>query len=249
MHGAEGVAGRVAEEVGLGAVAHQIAELVVAAVHHALTDEAPLGNDDPLVGVVRTAVGEGVAVDDVLAEQELHSLQHGGLAGSAEQGSILLAEVVVEPGAARGGIVGQELDAVDARHGQHGVLLILQLGVLLLPHAALADSELAAQYLDEEIAIAAGRLQKARVEALGLGTYEVEHGIHLPLGREHLAMSGHALTRFDLFFRHSLTVYAKAVYSMKTKVGLGSTLLPSAGRGEVKKNADNNSSDVPGYLA
>ena len=53
--------------------------------------------------------------------------------------------------------------------------------------ALVADRQLAMQYLGEEIAVATCRLTKTRVNALGLVLDEIEHGVHLPFGSEHLA--------------------------------------------------------------
>ena len=58
--------------------------------------------------------------------------------------------------------------------------------------------ELAAQYLGQEIAIAARRLQKTGFDALGLVLHEVAHRLDLTLCGEDLAVVGHALTRDDL---------------------------------------------------
>lgn len=180
------------------AVAHQVAKLIVAAVHHPLPYHAPLADHNPLVGMVGTAVAEGVALNDVLAEQETDTLHTFGLTRIGKQRFVLLHKIVQQPMSASLGIVGKEFDAVDAAHRQYGILLILQLGVLLGGHPLAANLQFAPQNLYQEIAIATSRLQKTGVEPLGLRLHQVEHGIHLARIGEDLAMVGHALFRFDL---------------------------------------------------
>ena len=89
----------------------------------------------------------------------------------------------------------EDVDAVDAAHGHEGVSLVLG----RTPAVARGDhDELAAQNLRDKVAVAARGLQKARLDTLRLGLHQVEHGVDLTLGREHLAVIDHALSRFDL---------------------------------------------------
>ena len=92
----------------------------------------------------------------------------------------------------------QQLDAIQAAHGQHRVLLILQLRILLGLRPPAAHSQLAPQYLNQKIPVAARGFQKAAVYPLRLRLHQVEHGVHLTRMGEHLAVVHHPLARFNL---------------------------------------------------
>ena len=62
-----------------------------------------------------------------------------------------------------------------------------------LPVLEFDRSELALQYPDKEVPAPAGRLQKARINALGLTLDEVEHRLDHPRWREHLPVVGDTL--------------------------------------------------------
>lgn len=79
IDGIVGAARVVREEVVAMVAGHKVAELVVAAVHHAAAYQAPFGDDNPLLGLIHSMVAEGIADDDVLAEQVADALQAIGL--------------------------------------------------------------------------------------------------------------------------------------------------------------------------
>jgi hypothetical protein len=99
--------------------------------------------------------------------------------------------------AALGDVVRQQFDAVNAHQREQRVVLPLKIGLAVFEFHG---SELAPQDLREEIAIAARRFQKARVNALGLALHEVEHGLDHPRGGENLPVVGDAL--FGLYEAH-----------------------------------------------
>lgn len=97
--------------------------------------------------------------------------------------------------AAKGHVILEDVDAVDGGNGENGVAFVFHLAS---PVAGFHHPQLARQNLDQEIARAAGRLQKARVDAFGLLPDKVEHGIDLALGGVDLAVVDHALFGDDL---------------------------------------------------
>lgn len=92
------------------------------------------------------------------------------------------------------GVVGQDVDAVAGADGDEALELPFGLGFDILQ-----KGEFAAEDLDEEVAVAAGGLEKAAVEPERLVAHEVEHSVHLSWIGEHLAVVNHSLAAFDLF--------------------------------------------------
>lgn len=199
MHGFKRVAGQVAEEVVLLALADHVVEGIVPPVHHATAEQAPFGNDNPFLRSVHSPIGEGIADDDVFAEQIAYAFKALRFDSVGEEGTIVFSEDVKEPFATGGGIVGEEFDAIDATDREHGVFLIFQLRVLPLFDKTAADAQLAPENLRQEIPIAAGGFQKAAVDALRLVLHEVKHGVHLALVGEDLAVLLHTGARLHLF--------------------------------------------------
>jgi hypothetical protein len=64
-------------------------------------------------------------------------------------------------------------------------MLLFEIG---LPKLDSECKELARQNLHEEIAASASRLQKARINALGLPLDEIQHRLDKPCGRENLSV-------------------------------------------------------------
>ncbi len=104
-------------------------------------------------------------------------------------------DVFFQSGAAGLGVVRQDVDAVAGADGDEALELPFGLGFEVLQ-----KGELAAEDLDEEVAVAAGGLEEAAVEPERLIAHEVEHGVHLARIGEHLAMVSHPLAAFDLGF-------------------------------------------------
>jgi hypothetical protein len=88
-----------------------------------------------------------------------------------------------------------QLDAVEAHQREQCVVSPLEIG---LPVFESHCGQLAPENLHEEVAVPACRLQKARVNALGLALYEVKHGLNHPRGGENLPVVGDALFGFDV---------------------------------------------------
>ena len=122
-----------------------------------------------------------------------------------EECPVLLREVVQEPFAAGRGIVGQELDAVDAGQGPDGIVLVLELGVLFGFDACLADGEFAPENFNQEVAVAASGLQETGVNPLRLRLHKVEHRVHFAGIGEYLAVSRHPLLGLDLGVHSALS--------------------------------------------
>ena len=110
MNGSEYLHRDVREEAVAFIFTDQVGEFVVASVYLVASDEAPFADVDPFVGFVRAPVGEGVTVDDVLGEDVADGLDAGVLALGFEQSAVLFSEIVQEPLAAGGGVVGENLD-------------------------------------------------------------------------------------------------------------------------------------------
>ena len=102
-------------------------------------------------------------------------------------------DILFESCAAGFSVVGQNVDAVAGAHGNEALELPFRLGFDVFQ-----KGKFAAQNLDKEIAIAAGRLKEATVEPEGLVAHKVEHSIHFSWIGEHLAMVSHPLAAFDL---------------------------------------------------
>ena len=223
MNGSECFHRDVREEAVAFIFTDQVGEFVVAPVYLVTSDEAPFADVDPFVGVVRAPVGEGVTVDDVLGEDVADGLDAGVFALGFEKPPVLLREVVQEPFPAGCGVVGEDLDAVDAGDCPDGVMLVLELGILPGFDAGLADRELAAENLDEEVPVTARWLQETGVDPLRLRLHKVEHRIHLTEIREHLTVSRHPFLGLDLGGHSALSLgicvlFGKAVtYGHKNK--------------------------------
>lgn len=223
MNGSVGFDRDVREETIAFIFTDQVGKLVVASIDFVSSDETPFADVYPFVGLVRAPVGEGVAVDDVLGEDIADGLDAGVFAFGAEKPSVLLREEVQEPFAAGSGVVGENLDAVDAGDSPDGVVLVLELGVPPGFDAGLADRELAAENLNEEVPVSARRFQETGVDPLRLRLHKVEHRIHLTEIREHLSVSRHPFLGLDLGGHSALSLgicvlFGKAVtYGHKNK--------------------------------
>ena len=155
---------------------------------HAARDGCPLAESDGLV--LGSAIGQRVAADDIL-------LQHISEAFFIAACTALYANLVnhfgKQPLTTSLGIVGQDVDAIAGANGNQA--LELPLG---WSFDVIQKGEFAAQHLDKEIPVTAGRLKKAAVDPERLVAHQVEHGIHLARIGEHLAMVSHPLAAFDL---------------------------------------------------
>lgn len=205
----EGTAGVVREEIVAPTACHQVAELVVAAVHQAATEQAPFGDDNPLVGPIHPMVTERITYNDVLVEQVADAIQAVLLHAVGKEGAVFVGEELEQAFPAGCGIVRQQLNAVDAADSQHGILLVLQLGILFLLYQAAAHLQLPAENLCQEVAVAAGRFKETTVDALRLVLHKVEHSVDLPLIGEDFAMLLHTFARLYLLCLRCNHSYAK----------------------------------------
>lgn len=94
---------------------------------------------------------------------------------------------------ALGDVVRQQLNAVDAHEREQGEVAPLEIRLAVFEFHG---GELALKDLHEKVAAAAGRLQKPRVNALGLAFHEIKHGLDHPFGGENLPVVGDALFGF-----------------------------------------------------
>ena len=149
----------------------------------------PFAEDNGLV--LGSAIGQCVAADDVLLQDELEAFF---IAACTALFANLVNHFGKQPFTTSLGIVGQDVNAIAGAYGNQAFELPFRWGFDVLQ-----EGEFAAQNLNKEIAVAAGRLKKAAVEPERLVAYQVKHGVHLAWIGEHLAMVSHPLAAFDLF--------------------------------------------------
>ncbi len=138
-----------------------------------------------------SAIGQCVAADDILLQ---HILEAFFIAACTALFANLVNHFGKQPFTTSLGIVGQDVNAIAGAYGNQAFELPFPWGFDVLQ-----EGEFAAQNLNKEIAVAAGRLKKAAVEPERLVAHQVEHGVHLAWIGEHLAMVSHPLAAFDLF--------------------------------------------------
>ena len=155
---------------------------------HAARYRCPFAESDGLV--LGSAIGQRIAADDVL-------LQHVSQAVFITTCTIHFANLTKhfdkQPLTTSLGIVGQDVDAIAGAYGNQAFELPFRWGFDVLQ-----KGKFAAQNLDEEIPVTAGRLKEAAVEPKRLVAHQVEHGVHFARIGEHLAMVSHPLAAFDL---------------------------------------------------
>ncbi len=83
------------------------------------------------------------------------------------------------------GVVGKQLDAVHTHECEQCIVIALELALAV---ALLHRRELALQNRHQEIARPTRRFKKTRVDALSFIFDEVEHVVHEPARRKHLAV-------------------------------------------------------------
>ena len=155
---------------------------------HAARNGCPLAENDGLV--LGSAIGQRIAADDILLQ---HVLEAFFIAACTAFFANLVNHFGKQPFTTSLGIVGQDVDAIAGAYGNQALELPLGWGFDVIQ-----KGEFAAQNLDKEIAVAAGRLKKAAVEPKRLVAHQVEHGVHFARIGEHLAMVSHPLAAFDL---------------------------------------------------
>ena len=188
------VLAEVGKERPFGAEGRRQGEAIVAEVaplELALAQIAPLGKGDRLVVV--GAHRQGVAVDEILRQH----VERGAIQVVRRVQIQILGEDFQQVRAALGDVVRQQLDAVDAHQREQRVVPPLEVGLAVLEFHG---GQLAPQDLHEEVAAPARRLQKARVNALGLVLHQVEHGLDHPRRGEDLPVVGDALFGLDEVF-------------------------------------------------
>ena len=156
---------------------------------HAARYGCPFAEDNGLV--LGSAIGQCVAADDILLQ---HILEAFFIAACTAPFANLVNHFGKQPLTTSLGIVGQNVNAIAGAYGNQALELPFRWGFDVLQ-----EGEFAAQNLDKEIPVAAGRLEEATVEPKRLVAYQVEHGVHLARIGEHLAMVSHPLAAFDLF--------------------------------------------------
>ena len=160
---------------------HQIIELEVAAMH-LFANERPFAENDRLA--IGSGIGQGIALHDV-ALQQVADVYSEFVAVIDHRN-----DSVEQPLAALLGIVGQQLDAIDAADGLKGVLLEFG-GAVGVTRGY--GGHLATQDFDKEIAVATGWFEETAVDAFRLVLHQIEHRVHLTRVGEHLTMVSHPL--------------------------------------------------------
>ncbi len=180
----------VCEERILSAVrrgAGQAIQLEVAPLELALAQIPPLGKANGLALMV--AHLHGIPVDKIEREHvesgEIEVVRFLELQVSGED----LQQVC----AAFDDVVRQKLDAVDAHEPEEREVPPLEIG---LPVFHLHGGELALEDFHQEIPAPAGRLQKPRIDALGLALHQIKHRLNHPLRGEDLPVIGDSLFGF-----------------------------------------------------
>ena len=156
---------------------------------HAARNGCPLAESDGLV--LGSAIGQCIAADDILLQ---HISEAFFIAACTAFFANLVNHFGKQPFTTSLGVVGQDVDAIAGAYGNQAVELPFRLGFDVLQ-----EGEFAAQNLDEEISVAAGRLKEAAIKSKRLVAHQVEHGVHLAWIGEHFAMVSHPLAAFDLF--------------------------------------------------
>jgi len=156
----------------------------VAPLESAFAQIAPLGESDWQIPL--GAHRQGVAMDEVLRKHVERSAIQVVLRSEVQ----ILGEDRQQVRATLRDVVRQQLDAVEAHQPEQCVVPPLEVGLAVFEFHG---SQFAPQDLHEEIAVPACRLQKARVNALGLAFHKVEHGLNHPCGGEDLPVVGDAL--------------------------------------------------------
>ena len=90
-----------------------------------------------------------------------------------------------EVGAAGGDVVGEDVDAVEGGEGAEGLAAETG-GVRAAAGQGTGGGELAAEDLDEKVAVAAGGLQEAGADVGALGGHQGAHVADEPIGGEDL---------------------------------------------------------------
>ena len=160
----------------------------------------PFGKDDRLRRVMPLRVHphhrQRIAADDVPAQDERGRLQHIVLHRLPADGAIRRFPLAIEPLAAALHVVREDVHAVEkTQHEKRATLEFKRRTAAFRPNGR----QLAAQDLDEEIAVAARRFEERAGVVPGLRLHEIEHGVHLARGRVDLAVGAYPLTRHNLF--------------------------------------------------
>ena len=156
---------------------------------HAARDGCPLAESDGLV--LGSAIGQCVAADDILLQ---HILEAFFIAACTALFANLVNHFGKQPLTTSVGVVGQDVNAIAGAYGNQALELPFRLGFDVLQ-----KGEFAAQNLDKEIPIAAGRIG------------------------EHLAMVSHPLAAFDLFCVFVLYGHKKIVELCLCSLGCSTT--------------------------
>ena len=101
-----------------------------------------------------------------------------------------------EVGAAGGDVVGEDVDAVEGGEGAKGLAAETG-GVRAAAGQGTGGGELAAEDLDEEVAVAAGGFKEAGADIGALSGHQVTHIADEPIGGENLPVVPHTLAGLD----------------------------------------------------
>ena len=136
-----------------------------------------------------------------LPRKQLSQQTGAKLCTAAELGVVGGGPRAQEVGAAGGDVIGEDVDAVEGGEGAEGLAAEAG-GVVAAAGQGTGGGELAAEDLDEEVAVAAGGLQEAGADVGALGGHQVAHVADEPIGGENLPVVPHTFAGLDqLLFR------------------------------------------------
>jgi len=163
----------------------QTVEREIAPFQKAPVHRRPLGKNDRPGVVTGGLQRKRVAVDDVPFQDVPDGFAAVIVGLVFEQSQVDQIEYPEKPLAALPDVIFENIDAVEGRHGQDGVAFKVELAcaVARLDHAKLAFED-----FGQEVSGPASRFEEARVNPLGLGLHQVQHGIDLALSGQHLSM-------------------------------------------------------------
>ncbi len=175
-------------------------ECVISSFYQSTIHRRPLREDDGFsshrIGKVESVTPEDIAREDILSTFSAFLFDIFSIVSC-----ISLVVYILEPHSTCERIVLQYIDSVDTRERDDTISFPL---VLTLCISHIHDIELATEYLCEEVAISAGRLEKSGVYTIGLISDEIEHSVYLTIRRKNLTMIGDTFSRFGEVSGHFL---------------------------------------------
>src|SRR5579864_4404182 len=181
----------------------QLMKREVPALYHATLHERPFAKRDGLRIVAHGLERERIAPNNIAAQDVFDGTQ----ALVAKKGSKAPFENVEKPFSALQNIIFQNVYPVDRAYGHHRIALLLRRAFAV---PALDNVQLSLEDFGQEIAVAAGRLQEAGIDALRFLLHEVEHGIDFARAGQDLAVLFNTRLGDDLLFPERRNLHVAA---------------------------------------